>query len=46
MQELEAYMNELAQDMTEMIHDASPEEKQIMQKKLTELSTKIGQLNV
>lgn len=44
--ELEDYMKELGQDMTEMIHDASPEEKQIMQRKLTELSTKIGQLNV
>ena len=44
--ELEEYMKELGQDMTEMIHDASPEEKQLMQRKLTELSTKIGQLNV
>ena len=44
--ELEDYMKELGQDMTEMIHDASPEEKQLMQRKLTELSTKIGQLNV
>jgi hypothetical protein len=27
MQELESYMQELANDMTEMIQDASPEEK-------------------
>ena len=41
MQELEAYMNELAQDMTEMINDASPEEKQLLQNKLMTLTSKI-----
>lgn len=41
MQELEAYMNELAQDMSEMINDASPEEKQLLQNKLMTLTSKI-----
>ena len=41
MQELEAYMNVLAQDMTEMINDASPEEKQLLQNKLMTLTSKI-----
>ena len=31
MQELEAYMMELTRDMTEMIEDASPEEKTLLQ---------------
>lgn len=37
LRELEAYMQELAGDMTEMMQDASPEEKQLLQKKLTGL---------
>ena len=41
MQELEKYMQELGHDITEMIEGASPEEKQILQKKLTALATKI-----
>jgi hypothetical protein len=41
MQELEKYMHELSNDMTEMITDASPEEKQIMKNKLTTLAGKI-----
>lgn len=41
MQELEKYMAELSHDITEMIQDSSPEEKQIMQKKLSALATKI-----
>lgn len=41
MQELEKYMHELSQDMTEMIEGASPEEKQMLQKKLSALATKI-----
>ena len=39
--ELENYMNELANDLTEMIQGASPEEKQIMQQKISGLATKI-----
>lgn len=41
MQELEKYMHELSNDMTEMITGASPEEKQIMKNKLTTLAGKI-----
>ena len=41
MQELEKYMHELSDDITEMIQGASPEEKQMMQKKLSVLATKI-----
>lgn len=39
--ELEIYMQELTQDITEMIHDASPEEKQILQQRISTLATKI-----
>lgn len=39
--ELETYMQELTQDITEMIHDASPEEKQILQQRISTLATKI-----
>ena len=42
MKELERYMNELASDITEMISDASPEEKNLLKSKLTNLSTKIS----
>ena len=41
MKELEAYMQELSQDLTEMIQDASPEEKQMLQQKISTLATKI-----
>jgi hypothetical protein len=41
MQELEKYMQELSQDITDMIKDASPEEKQLLQQKISTLSTKI-----
>ena len=44
--ELEEYMRDLGSDVTEMIQDASPEEKQMLHKKLTELATKIGAMNV
>ena len=39
--ELENYMKELSDDIVEMIDDASPEEKQILQQKLTALASKI-----
>ena len=42
LRELEKYMQELSQDITEMIADASPEEKQYLEKKITALATKIG----
>lgn len=39
--DLEHYMSELSEDITEMIEKSSPEEKQILQKKLTTLAQKI-----
>lgn len=44
MRELEKYMQELGQDITEMIGDASMEEKQYLEKKITALAAKIGQM--
>ncbi len=45
MRELEKYMQELAQDITEMIEDASQEERQYLSKKISALSTKLIQNN-
>lgn len=42
MKELETYMQELSSDITEMIHDASPEEKQLLKTKIAALASKIG----
>jgi hypothetical protein len=42
LRELEKYMQELSQDITEMIADASPEEKQYLEKKITALASKVG----
>jgi hypothetical protein len=44
LRELEKYMQELSTDITEMIADASPEEKQYLEKKVTALASKIGQM--
>lgn len=44
MQELESYMTELSGDITDMIHGASPEERQMLQKKLSALAQKIDQV--
>ena len=41
MQELENYMQELSTDITEMIADASPEEKQMLSQKIGILAAKI-----
>lgn len=41
MKELEKYLQELSQDMTEMIQKATPEEKQLLQQKISLLATKI-----
>ena len=41
MQELEKYMQELSTDITDMIKEASPEEKQMLQQKLTLLASKV-----
>ena len=45
MKELEGYMQDLATDIAEMIKDASLSEKQLLQKKISSLATKIEQLN-
>ena len=44
LRELEKYMQELTNDMIEMIQDASPEEKSYLEKKITTLAAKIGQM--
>ena len=41
MKELEQYMKELSEDITEMIDDAAPEEKEILSQKLVTLANKI-----
>lgn len=41
MKELEKYMGELSQDITEMISGASPEEKMMLQQKLSTLAEKV-----
>lgn len=41
MKELEKYIQELSQDIVEMIKDATPEEKVMLQQKLSTLATKI-----
>lgn len=46
MKELEKYMQELSEDIVEMIEGASPEERQMLEKKMTHLTSKIAQLNV
>lgn len=44
LRELEKYMQELSQDITEMIADSSIEEKSYLEKKISALATKIGQM--
>lgn len=41
MKDLEEYMHSLSSDITEMISDASPEEKQMLQSKLIALANKV-----
>lgn len=41
MKELDKYIQELGHDITEMIQDASPEEKQMLQQKISALATKL-----
>lgn len=41
MKKLENYMKELSSDITKMIADASPEEKQLLKQKMTTLMSKI-----
>ena len=42
LKELEAYLQELSTDITEMIKDASPEEKTILHQKMTMLASQIN----
>lgn len=42
MKELEKYIQDLSTDITEMIKDATPDEKRMLQNKLTTLATKVG----
>ena len=42
LKELEKYMTELSQDLVEMIKDSSPEEKQYLEKRISQLATKIN----
>ena len=42
MKELEDYAQELTSDLMEMIQDATPEEKQLLQRKIATLATKIA----
>ena len=44
MRELEKYMQELTSDITEMLGDASTDEKAYLEKKITALAAKIGQM--
>ena len=44
LKELEKYMQELTGDMVDLIQEASPEEKQYLEKKISALATKIGQM--
>lgn len=44
LKDLEKYMQELTSDIAEMIEDSTPEEKQLLQKKISSLATKIDQL--
>lgn len=41
MKDLEHYMKDLADDMVEMINNSTPEEKQVLSNKLSQLATKV-----
>lgn len=42
MKDLEKYLQELSTDITEMVEGATPEEKQMLQKKIAVLATKVN----
>lgn len=44
LKELDKYMQELTNDMVDLIQEASPEEKQYLEKKIAGLAAKIGQM--
>lgn len=46
MQELEKYMSDLSKDISDMINDASPEEKLLLQQKLMTLANKVKPNNL
>ena len=41
MKELEEYIKELSEDITEMVEGASPEERQMLSQKLSTLASKV-----
>ena len=43
MKELEKYMHDLTEDIMEMLEDTTPEERQVLSKKVSDLGTKIAQ---
>ena len=45
LRELEKYVQELSQELIEMISDSSNEERQYLEKRLTSVASKIGQMN-
>lgn len=45
LKDLEKYMHELSEDITEIIEDATPEEKRVMHEKISHLAGKIKELN-
>lgn len=45
LRELEKYVQDLSQEIIEMISDSGNEEKQYLEKRLTSLASKIGQMN-
>ena len=42
MKELEHYIKDLGDDLTDMIRDSSTEEKQVLSSKLQQLATKVN----
>lgn len=42
--ELERYMRELSDDIVDMIQDASPEEKEMLERKMQQLTSKLSQI--
>lgn len=46
MKELDKYMQELTQDMIEMLDGITPDEHQLLEKKMTTLTTKIASMGV
>lgn len=45
LKELDKYIQDLSSDIVEMIEDASDDERAYLEKKISALATKIGQMN-